>query len=139
MSASAFSSDDLVYTSDAPPKQPPKILFVVGLLSVLLGTLIGAYGIFIFFAGTSSNARQYLLGFFGYVLTALIPIIVLQIIVMSHKKDLANNQTIAYDDYSGLEMQNKFKKVVLSGLISAVLSIFIFFLPIAERFAAWKI
>ena len=133
MSASAFSSDDGFYGSDAPPKQPPKILFVVGLLSVLLGTLIGGYGIFS--AGTSSNSRQYLLGFFGYVLTALIPIIVLQILVMTHKKDLANNKTIQYDDYSGLKMQNKFKKVVLSGLISAVLSIFIFFLPIAERFA----
>ena len=133
MSASAFSSDNLVYPRDVPPKQPPKILFVVGLLSVLLGTLIGGYGIFS--AGTSSNSRQYLLGFFGYVLTALIPIIVLQILVMTHKKDLANNKTIQYDDYSGLKMQNRFKKVVLSGLISAVLSIYIFFLPIAERFA----
>ena len=134
MSASAFSSDNLVYPRDVPPKQPPKILFVVGLLSVLLGTLIGGYGIFS--AGTSSNSRQYLLGFFGYVLTALIPIIVLQILVMTHKKDLANNKTIQYDDYSGLKMQDRFKKVVLSGLISAVLSIYIFFLPIAERFAA---
>jgi hypothetical protein len=133
LSASAFSSNNLVYPRDVPPKQPPKIMFVVGLLSVLLGTLIGGYGIFS--AGTSSNSRQYLLGFFGYVLTALIPIIVLQILVMTHKKDLANNKAIQYDDYSGLKMQNRFKKVVLSGLISAVLSIYIFFLPIAERFA----
>jgi hypothetical protein len=133
LSASAFSSDNLVYPRDVPPKQPPKILFVVGLLSVLLGTLIGGYGIFS--AGTSSNSRQYLLGFFGYVLTALIPIIVLQILVMTHKKDLANNKTIQYDDFKGLKNQDNFKKVVLSGLISAVLSIFIFFLPIAERFA----
>jgi hypothetical protein len=130
---STFSSQDGFYGSDVPPKQPPKILFLAGLLSVLLGTLVGAYGVFS--AGTSSNARQYLLGFFGYVLTALIPIVVLQIIVTSHKKDLASNQTIAYDDYSGLKMQSRFKKVVLSGLISAVLSIFVFFLPIAERFA----
>ena len=110
LSASTFSSDDGFYGSDAPPKQPPKILFFAGLLSVLLGTLVGAYGIFS--AGTASNSKQYLTGFFGYVLTALIPIIVLQIIVMTHKKDFANNQTIAYDDYSGLKMQNKFKKVV---------------------------
>ena len=133
MSASAFHSNNIVYPQNVPPKQPPKILFVVGLLSVLLGTLIGAYGIFS--AGTSSNARQYLLGFFGYVLTALIPIIVLQILVMTHKKDLANIKTIQYDDFKGLKNQNDFKKVVLSGLISAVLSIYIFFLPIAERFA----
>jgi hypothetical protein len=133
LSASAFHSNNIVYPQNVPPKQPPKILFVVGLLSVLLGTLIGAYGIFS--AGTSSNARQYLLGFFGYVLTALIPIIVLQILVMTHKKDLANIKTIQYDDFKGLKNQNDFKKVVLSGLISAVLSIYIFFLPIAERFA----
>lgn len=133
LSASTFSSDDGFYGSDAPPKQPPKILFFAGLLSVLLGTLVGAYGIFS--AGTASNSKQYLTGFFGYVLTALIPIIVLQIIVMTHKKDFANNQTIAYDDYSGLKMQNKFKKVVLTGLITTGLSIWVFFLPIAERFA----
>ena len=133
LSASTFSSDDGFYGSDAPPKQPPKILFFAGLLSVLLGTLVGAYGIFS--AGTASNSKQYLTGLFGYVLTALIPIIVLQIIVMSHKRDFANNQNIAYDDYSGLKMQNKFKKVVLAGLITTGLSIWVFFLPIAERFA----
>ena len=133
LSLSTFSSDDGFYGSDAPPKQPPKILFFAGLLSVLFGTLIGAYGIFS--AGTASNSKQYMTGFFGYVLTALIPIIVLQIIVMTHKKDFANNQTIAYDDYSGLKMQNKFKKVVLTGLITTGLSIWVFFLPIAERFA----
>jgi hypothetical protein len=130
---STFSSIGGLSISSAPPKQPPKILFVVGLLSVLLGTLIGAYGIFS--AGTASNSKQYLTGFFGYVLTALLPIIVLQIIVMTHKRDFANNQKIAYDDYSGLKMQKKFKKVVLIGLITAGLSIWVFFLPIAERFA----
>ena len=134
MSANTFSSDDLVYPRDVPPKQPPKILRAVGLLSVLLGTLIGAYGIFS--SGTASNSKQYLLGFFGYALTALLPIVFLQIMVVSHKKDLANNKTIAYDDYSGLQLQKKFKKFVLVGLISAGLSIWVFFLPIAERFAA---
>jgi len=134
LSASTFPSDDVVYASNTPPKQPPKILFVVGSLSVLLGTLVGAYGILS--AETASNSKQYLVGFSGYLLTALLPIIVLQIIVTSHKRDFANNQVQAYDDYSGLKMQKKFKKVVLMGLISAVLSIWVFFLPIAERFAA---
>lgn len=134
LSASTFSSDGGFYGSDSPPKQPPKILFFAGLLSVILGTFVGAYGIFS--SGTASNSKQYLTGFSGYVLTALIPIIVLQIIVMTHKKDFANNQNIAYDDYSGLKMQNKFKKVVLTGLITTGLSIWVFFLPIAERFAA---
>ena len=95
---------------------------------------MGAYGILS--AETASNSKQYLVGFSGYLLTALLPIIVLQIIVTSHKRDFANNQVQAYDDYSGLKMQRKFKKVVLMGLISAVLSIWVFFLPIAERFAA---
>jgi hypothetical protein len=134
LSASTFSSDDGYYGSNTPPKQPPKILFFVGLLSVIFGTLVGAYGVFS--AETASNSKQYLLGFSGYLLTALLPIVVLQVIVTSHKKDFANNQAISYDDYSGLQMQKKFKKVVLTGLISAALSIWVFFLPIAERFAA---
>ena len=137
MSLSAFSFHDGNSVGNTPqkkpPKQPPMILSAVGLLSVLLGTFIGAYGIFS--SGTSSNSRQYLLGFVGYVLTALIPIIVLQILVMTHKKDLANNRIIQYDDFKGLKNQNDFKKVVRIGLISAVLSIFVLFLPIAERFA----
>ena len=134
MSASTFSSDDGFYGSNTPPKKPPKILFYVGLFSVIFGTLVGAYGVFS--AETASNSMQYLLGFSGYLLTALLPIVVLQVIVTSHKKDFANNQAIPYDDYSGLQMQKKFKKVVLTGLISAALSIWVFFLPIAERFAA---
>lgn len=134
MSASAFSSDDGFYGSDAPPKQPPKILFVVGLLSVLLGTLIGAYGIVS--AETASNSQQHLVGSAGYLLTALFPIIVLQLILMRHTSALALNQEEPYDSYAGEQMQSKFRKVVLAGLISAALSIWVFFLPIAERFAA---
>lgn len=134
MSASAFSSDDGFYGSDAPPKQPPKILFVVGLLSVLLGTLIGAYGIVS--AETASNSQQFLVGSSGYLLTALFPIIVLQLILIKHTSALALNQEEPYDSYAGEQMQSKFRKVVLVGLISAALSIWVFFLPIAERFAA---
>ena len=134
MSASTFSSDDSFYGSDAPPKQPPKILFAVGLLSVLLGTLIGAYGIFS--AETASNSQQFLVGSSGYLLTALFPIIVLQLILIKHTSALALNQEEPYDSYAGEQMQSKFRKVVLAGLISAALSIWVFFLPIAERFAA---
>jgi len=134
LSASAFSSDDGFYGSDAPPKQPPKILFVVGLLSVLLGTLIGAYGIVS--AETASNSQQFLVGSSGYLLTALFPIIVLQLILIKHTSALALNQEEPYDSYAGEQMQSKFRKVVLVGLFSAALSIWVFFLPIAERFAA---
>ena len=134
MSANTFTSDDGFYGNDGPPKQPPKILFVVGLLSVLLGTLIGAYGIVS--AETASNSQQFLVGSSGYLLTALFPIIVLQLILIKHTNALALNQEEPYDSYAGEQMQSKFRKVVLAGLISAALSIWVFFLPIAERFAA---
>ena len=134
MSASTFSSDDGYYGSGVPLKHPPKILFVVGLLSVLLGTLIGAYGIYS--AETASNSQQYLVGFAGYLLTALFPIIILQLILMMHTNALAQNEEKPYDSYAGELMQKKFRKVVLAGLISAGLSIWVFFLPIAERSAA---
>jgi len=133
LSADMFSSDDGFYGGDGPAKQPPKFLFVVGLISVLLGTLVGAYGIYS--ADTASNSQQFLTGSAGYLLTALFPIIILQIILTRHSSDLALNQEEPYDSYAGQLMQSKFRKVVLVGLISALLSISVFFLPIAERFA----
>jgi hypothetical protein len=134
LSASTFSSDDYFIGSDTPLKHPPKILFIVGLLSVLMGTLTGVYGIVS--AETASNSQQHLVGSVGYLLTALFPIIVLQLILMRHTSALALNQEEPYDSYAGEQMQSKFRKVVLAGLISAGLSIWVFFLPIAERFAA---
>jgi hypothetical protein len=77
LSSNAFDLDDDFHGSDVPLKRPPKILFMLGLLSVLLGTLVGVYGIVS--AGTASNSQQYLVGVSGYVLTALLPIIFLQI------------------------------------------------------------
>ena len=134
LSADIFSSDDGFYGSDTPLKHPPKILFVIGLLSVLFGTLVGAYGIFS--SETASNSQQFLTGSAGYLLTALFPIIILQIILTRHTSALALNQEEPYDSYAGEQMQSKFRKVVFAGLISAGLSIWVFFLPIAERFAA---
>jgi hypothetical protein len=134
LSLDTFSSDDDFFSSNTPPKQPPKILFVIGLVSVLLGTLVGVYGIIS--AGTASNSKEYLIGVAGYLLTALIPIIVLQIILTRHTSALALNQEEPYDSYAGEQMQGKFRKVVLVGLISAGFSIWVFFLPIAERVAA---
>ena len=134
LSASTFSSDNDFYGNDAPLKHPPKILFVAGLLSVFFGTLVGVYGIIS--AETASNSLEYLLGALGYLLTALLPIIILQIILMKHTSALAFNQEQPYDSYAGEQMQSKFRKVVLVGLIAAGLSIWVFFLPIAELVAA---
>ena len=130
----SFSLDTDFYGSDVPLKHPPRILFIVGLFSVLLGTLVGLYGIVS--ADTATNSQQYLVGVSGYVLTALIPIIVLQTILLKHTRSLSLNQEEPYDGYAGQQMQNRFRKVVLIGLLSAGLSIWVFFLPIAEKFAA---
>jgi hypothetical protein len=134
LSVNAFSSDDDFYGSDTPLKHPPRILFIVGLLSVVLGTLVGVYGIVS--SETASNSQQYLVGIMGYLFTALFPIIILQMILSRHTKALALNQEQPYDSYAGGKMQGKFRKVVFAGLITAGLSIWVFFLPIAEKFAA---
>ena len=133
MSSNAVSLDEDFYGSDIPLKRPPKILFIFGLLSVLLGTLVGLYGIIS--SDTASSSQQYLIGSVGYLLTALLPIIILQLILIKNTSALALNQEEPYDSYAGEQMQSKFRKVVLIGLVTAGLSIWVFFLPIAERFA----
>jgi len=134
LSASSLSLDEDFYGNEIPLKRPSKLFFAVGLLSVLLGTLIGVYGIIS--ANTASTQQQYLTGAAGYVLTALLPIIVLQVILVRNTNALALNEEEPYDSYAGEQMQNRFRKVVLVGLVSAGLSIWVFFQPIAERFAA---
>jgi len=134
VSSSSFSLDEDFYGSDTALKHPPRILFLAGLLSVLLGTLVGAYGIVS--ANTASNSQQYLVGAAGYLLTAFLPIIVLQIILIKHTSALALNQEVPYDSYAGEQMQSKFRKIVLIGLITAGLSMWVFFLHIAEQVAA---
>lgn len=133
MSSKAFDLDDGFSGSDVPLKRPPKIFFILGLLSVIAGVLIGAYGIA--FADNSTNSKQYIIGSVGYLLTAFIPIIFLQLIRSRHSAALAINQDEPYDSYAGSRLEKRFLKVVLVGLISAGLSIYVFFLPIAEKFA----
>jgi hypothetical protein len=134
LNPSSISPNEDLYFSSEPLKRPPRILFIFGLASVLLGTLVGLYGIVT--ASTASITQQYSVGITGYLLTALLPIIILQLILTKHTDALAHNQVQPYDSYAGEQMQNKFRKVVLLGLISAGLSIWVFFLPIAEKFAA---
>jgi len=131
-------SSDLSYEneyigSDTPWKKPPTILLYLGIVSVVAGLGLGIFGI-ISISGSSSS-QQYIFGGIGYVLTALIPIIFLQIIRQSHNSALAANEEEPYDIYAGQQLQSKFLKVVLFGLISAACSIVVFFWPIAERLA----
>jgi len=126
------SNDDFVGV-DIALKKPPVILFFLGIFSVLFGTAVGLYGVLS--RNRASNSQEYLIGLTGYLLTAVVPILFLQIIRHSHQKALEKNQDAPYDIYAGAQNQNRFLKVVLVGLISAALSIWVFFLPIAEKFA----
>jgi hypothetical protein len=134
LSSKALDLDDGFSGSDVPLKSPPKIFFVLGLLSVIAGVLIGAYGIA--FADNSTNSKQYIIGSVGYLLTAFTPIVFLQLIRSRHSAALAVNQDEPYDSYAGHRLEKRYLKVVLVGLISAGLSIYVFFLPIAEKFAS---
>ena len=117
----------------SPVKKPPAILLYLGIVSVIVGLGIGVFGI-VSISGSSSS-QQYIFGAIGYILTALVPIIFLQIIRQSHNSALAVNEEEPYDIYAGQQLQSKFLKVVLIGLISAACSIVVFFWPIAERLA----
>ena len=133
MSASPSSSYKSFYDNKPPEKQPPKILFKVGLLSVLLGTLLGVYGVI---SRTSlSTPQQFGLGAAGYFLTAACPIVLLLLIDIKDKADLANNEEQSYDFYAGKVLMDRIKKVVGVGLLCASLSIIVFFWPIAQEFA----
>ena len=134
LSSKAFDLDDGFLGSDETLKRPPTILFLLGLLSVVVGILVGAYGIA--FADNSTNSKQYIIGSVGYLLTAFTPIVFLQLIRSRHSAALAVNQDEPYDSYAGSQLEKRFLKVVLVGLISAGLSIYVFFLPIAEKFAS---
>ncbi len=135
----SFDSNSFLDTDDfnsfsGSLKTPPKILFILGLVSVCSGILVGLLG-FISASG-STNSQQFFIGVVGYLLTALIPIVLLQIIRAKHSKLLQENSDYPYDVYAGIQLQSKILKVVLIGLISAALPIYVFFLPIAEKLVA---
>jgi hypothetical protein len=86
LSASTSSSYERFPYTEGPGKQPPKILFKVGLLSVLLGTFLGVYGVI---SRTSlSTPQQFGLGATGYFLTAVCPIVLLLLIDIKDKTEI---------------------------------------------------
>jgi hypothetical protein len=133
MSSDSLTYDDDSFASDMPWKKPPTILLYIGIASVVSGLALGIYGV-IRISGTSST-QQYLFGGIGYVLTALLPIILLQVIRQAHASALAANEDHPYDIFAGQQLQSKFLKLVLIGLISAAFSIVVLFWPIAELLA----
>jgi uncharacterized membrane protein YfcA len=106
-------------------------MFFLGLFSVIAGTCVGVLGI----VTSKTDSSQYLFGTLGYFLTALFPIVLLQIIRNRHTRAVQKNQEEAYDIYAGMINEARYKKIVLLGLISAALSIWVFLQPIAESFA----
>lgn len=132
MSSDSLTYDDDSFGSDAPWKKPPTILLYIGLASVVSGLSLGVYGLF---RSGASSSQQHLFGAIGYVLTALLPIVLLQLIRQAHASALAANEDEPYDIYAGQQLQSKFLKLVLLGLISAAFSIVVFFLPFAEGLA----
>jgi hypothetical protein len=130
--SSDLSYDNEYIGSDTPWKKPPTILLYIGIASVAFGLALGVYGLF---RSGASSSQQHLFGAIGYVLTALLPIILLQLIRQAHASALAANEDEPYDIYAGQQLQSKFLKLVLIGLISAAFSIVVFFLPFAEGLA----
>jgi len=128
-----FSNEDISSSIfDVPLRKPSKALFFGGFSSVAVGILISLWGLKSI--GTASNTKEYELGFLGYLFTALVPIILLQVIFSSHKNSVTNNHDVPYDIYAGNLNIARFKKIVLVGLISAAMPIWVFFYPIAEKF-----
>lgn len=142
LSADPYSSDD---DSDQIEdhsnfKHAPKIIDVLGLLSVLLGTFLGVYGILN--RNLSTASQQSLIGAVGYVLTVIVPIALLQITWMRHdsalKVDKDNNEIEFLPNKVHAEWQKRKSnqlKIAALGLASAALSITVFFWPIAQGFA----
>ena len=116
---------------DPKLKNPSAFMFFLGLFSVIAGTCVGLLGIIT----SKTDSSQYLFGTLGYFLTALFPIVLLQIIRNRHTRAVQKNQEEAYDIYAGMINEARYKKIVLLGLVSAALSIWVFLQPIAESFA----
>ena len=142
MSADSFSSEYESYTSDTHEsyKQAPKLIAAIGLIFVLLGALLGAYGILN--RNQTTASQQSLIGAVGYFLTVIIPIALLQLIRIRHanasKVDRDNNEIevlpyFVHDKW--VRLQSRLLKIVALGLVCAFLSITVFFWPIAQGFA----
>ena len=129
MTPESLLEDDF-YGSDAPLKKPPKYLFYIGITSIALGFLLGIYGL----KSADTNAKQFTFGLAGYIFTAVLPLLLFAISQKRHKADTSNNHDAPYDVYDGTVLQNRFRKLLLVGLVTAALPIWIFFTPIAENF-----
>ena len=132
MSNDSLTFDEGFSGFDESPLKPPTFFLYIVWASVALGALIGIYGIVR--PSGLSNAQQYLIGAIGYVLTAIMPIVFLQISRSKHEASKANYKERSYDFYGGEKLQKAMLRSVAVGLASAFAPIWIFFSPLAERF-----
>lgn len=132
MSSESLAFDEGFGGFDEAPIKPPTFYFYLVATSISIGALIGIYGMVK--PSGLSNTQQYLIGGFGYVLTALLPIVFLQITRSQHDAAKANYKNRSYDFYGGEKLQKKMLRSVAAGLICAFAPIWIFFSPLAERF-----
>jgi cadmium resistance protein CadD (predicted permease) len=111
-----------------------------GLLSVLIGTFLGVYGLLNRNLATAS--QQSLIGSVGYVLTVIVPIALLQLTRMRHDSALKVDKDKNEIEFLPIKVHAEWQKrksnllkIAALGLASAALSITVFFWPIAQGFA----
>jgi len=133
LATDSYDTKDDFQVFDVPERKPSPLLPALGVVSVAIGLMIGVYGFLTQNGSTSSE--QYLFGSLGYLLTAVLPIILLQIVWSKHRASVNNNANSPYDLHAGEKQQSFCRRLTLAGLIIAALPIYIFCLPIAEYFA----
>lgn len=114
-------------------KKPPRWILPVGIVSVLLG---GAWSIAcllvivgkIRIGGFEPEFKE---GFAGYAVTLWVPlalIVKLRSVQVKHTKKNPGG----YDSYAGLVMAYRLKYIALTGLLFALIAMYVAVLPVAE-------
>lgn len=132
MSSESLAFDEGFGGFNEAPIKPPTFYFYILASSIAAGAILGIYGIVK--PSGLSNTQQYLIGGIGYILTALLPIVFLQITRSQHDEAKANYKERSYDFYGGEKLQKLMLRSVAAGLLCAFAPIWIFFSPLAERF-----
>lgn len=134
--SSSFDSDSSSLVFDPVSKKPPTSLFICAIASISAGALLGIFSLYgVNSAIVATDVMEYLFGILGYLFCAVFPIILFQVFTRKHSNMSKNIRNEPYDQYAGINIQNRFKKVLAVGLVSAALSVWVFLQPIAEKFA----
>jgi cadmium resistance protein CadD (predicted permease) len=129
------SNDDSDVTQDySIYRHAPRLVDARALISVLIGTFLGVYGLLN--RNLSTASQQSLIGSVGYVLTVIAPIALLQTTRMRHDSALKVDEflpNVVHAEWQ--KRKSNLLKIAAFGLASAALSITVFFWPIAQGFA----